>query len=138
MFLPSIYGKDLWDTFWDTSFGEARPGGMMRTDIRETENHLELEIDLPGMGKEDVHAVLKDGYLTVTAQTKRGDDQENAQGKYLRRERYSGTFSRSFYIGSSVTEEEIRGRFENGTLILQIPKKDNRNTVETKKYIAIE
>ena len=96
----------------------------MKTDIRETEKGFELDIDLPGFKKEDIQAQLKDGYLTISAQKAVNMDQKDEKGtRYIRRERYNGSCSRSFYVGEAVTEEDIEAKFENGILQLSIPKK---------------
>ncbi len=146
MMLPSIFGDNLFDDFFD---GFTNPMGSlarysaptssaMKTDIRETETGYELDIDLPGYRKEDVSAQLKDGYLTVNAQTKTDKDEKDKDGKYIRRERYYGSCSRSFYVGDAVTEEDIKAKFENGILMLQVPKKETKPVIEENKYITIE
>lgn len=111
---------------------------VMRTDIRETDTGYELDIDLPGYKKEDVQAELKDGYLTITAKTENSNDEKDANGKYIRRERYSGTCSRAFYVGEDITQQDIGARFENGILKLSVPKKDAKPKVEENHFITIE
>ena len=88
--------------------------------------------------KENVKAELKDGYLLITAATNTDEKKKDKDGRYIRRERYSGTCSRSFYVGDDVTQEDIKARFEDGTLKLSIPKKESKPEVEEAKYIAIE
>ena len=95
-------------------------------------------MNLPGVKKEDVKAELKDGYLTISASSNTSKDEKDDNGRYIRRERYSGSCSRSFYVGDQVTESEIKAKFENGTLTMLIPKKEEKPAVEDKKYIAIE
>ena len=97
-----------------------------------------MNIDLPGYGKEDVTAELKNGYLTINATKKSENDEKDKEGKFLRRERFYGSCSRSFYVGKQITEEDIKAKFENGVLIVSIPKKDDQPKVEEKKYIPIE
>lgn len=111
---------------------------MMRTDIKDTEGGYEITMNLPGVRKEDVKAELKDGYLTVTASSNTNRDEKDSQGRYIRRERYSGSCTRSFYVGDQVTETDIKAKFENGTLTLMIPRKEEKPAVEEKKYISIE
>ena len=111
---------------------------MMLTDIKESDKGYELEMDLPGFKKDEITAELKDGYLTVSAETNTKKDEKAEDGKYIRRERYSGSCSRSFYVGDAVTEEDIKAKFENGTLKMLVPKKEEQKAVENKKYIAIE
>ena len=109
---------------------------MMRTDVRETETGYELDIDLPGFKKEDVKAELKDGYLTISAQKSLEKKNEREEGRYLRRERYSGSLSRSFYVGDALTEEDVKAKFENGILQISLPKKEA--AIPEKKTIMIE
>jgi HSP20 family molecular chaperone IbpA len=110
----------------------------MRTDVKETETGYELDLDLPGYKKEDVQAELKDGYLTITASTSSNKDEKDEDGKYIRRERYSGTCSRSFYVGEDISQQDIKAKFEDGTLKLSIPKKEEKPAEEEKKLISIE
>ena len=110
---------------------------VMKTDIKENENGYELDIDLPGYKKENVKAELKDGYLTISASNDSSTEEKDEKGKYIRKERYTGSVSRSFYVGKYVTEEDIHAKFENGILKLSVPKVDAPK-VEQNKYIAIE
>ena len=110
---------------------------IMKTDIRETDTSYELDIDLPGFKKEDIQAHLKEGYLTITAQKGLERDQkEEKTGRYIRRERYSGSCSRSFYVGEHIREEDIDAKFENGILQISVPKKAPE--VPVQKQIAIK
>ncbi|MBO5522068.1 MAG: Hsp20/alpha crystallin family protein [Roseburia sp.] len=146
MLVPSIFGESLFDDFFDDF---ARPAntsaryqnmtaGIMRTDVKESDNGYELDIDLPGCKKENVKAELKDGYLTISAETNTSNDQKDDNGKYIRRERYYGTCSRNFYVGENVEQEDIKAKFEDGILKVFVPKKEARPQVEDKKYIPIE
>lgn len=144
MLMPSIFGESLFDDFMDFSFprmGRAVQNGntqnVMRTDVKETDQGYEIDMDLPGFKKEDVKAQLKDGYLTIQAAQNTNNDQKDSKGKYIRRERYSGSVSRSFYVGDKVTEQDIHAKFEDGILKLTLPKMDSHKT-EEKKYITIE
>ncbi len=146
MLMPSIFGESLIDDFFDDLARPARAvtryntpsNNVMRTDIKENEGGYELAIDLPGYKKEDVKAELKDGYLIVTAQTKQDNDEKDDNGKYIRRERYYGTCSRTFYVGEEVTQEDITAKFEDGILKLSVPKKEAVPKAEETKYIRIE
>ena len=111
---------------------------VMKTDVKEKDDSFELDIDLPGYKKEDVTAELKDGYLTISAATKNEEEEKDNNGRYIRRERYYGTCSRSFYIGEDVRQEEIKAKFEDGILKVSVPKKETKPEVPEKKYIAIE
>jgi HSP20 family molecular chaperone IbpA len=110
----------------------------MRTDIKENGNGFELDIDLPGYKKEDVKAQLKDGYLTISAENSQSNDEKDSDGKYIRRERFFGTCSRSFYVGDDITEEDIKAKFENGILKVSVPKKEAKPVEEKNKFISIE
>ena len=140
MLTPSIFGRDLFDDFFGYPFGGFRQSTseVMKTDIKDTSQGYEITINLPGVRKEDVKAELKDGYMTVQATSRAGDDAKDTDGKYIRRERYYGSCSRSFYVGEQITEEDIKARFEDGTLNLFVPKKEELPKVEDKKYITIE
>lgn len=109
----------------------------MKTDVRETDGTYELDIDLPGFKKEDITAELKDGYLTISASKGINKDEKDKEGRYIRQERYSGTCSRSFYVGEGIAQDEIHAKFEDGILKLSVPKKDAK-AVEQKSYISIE
>ena len=110
----------------------------MRTDIKETDAGFELDIDLPGYKKEDVQAELKDGYLTISAKTNTTREEKDENGKYIRKERYSGSCSRSFYVGEQLEQEDIKARFEDGILKVMVPKKEAKPAVEENRYITIE
>ena len=156
--LPSIFGEDLFDDWmndyfpfgrdFDKEFSKAlapteralygkHAKNEMKTDVRETEDGYELDIDLPGFKKEDVSAKLENGYLTITAAKGLDKDEKNDKGVYIRRERYSGQCARTFYVGEAVTQEDIKAKFEDGILKVTIPKVEPKK-VEDKKYIAIE
>jgi len=138
MLMPSIFGENLFDDFMDFPFGGKKINTMMKTDIRDTDSSYELDIDMPGFKKEDIKAQLKDGYLTISASTSANNDEQDKDGRYIRRERYAGSCSRSFYVGDAVTEQDIKAKFEDGTLKMLVPKAENRPAVEDKKYIPIE
>ena len=138
MMMPSIFGENLFDDFFDNSFRDyAGTQELMKTDVKENENDFEIDMSLPGVNKEDIKAELNDGYLTVSASTSNVKEDNDEKKRYVRRERYYGSCSRSFYVGDAVTQEEIKAKFENGILKLSIPKKE-APAVEEKKYIAIE
>lgn len=138
MLMPSLFGENRLDDFFSTTFGDTRRFNMMDTDVREDEKEYEVIINIPGVKKEDLKAELKDGYLTIQACTDSSKEEKDEKGAYIRRERYSGSCSRSFYVGNEVTQEEIRAKFEDGTLKLHIPKKEAKPAPENRTYIAIE
>ena len=148
MMRNSLWNKDLFDGFMNDMFEDDFFGGknplygkharnMMKTDIRETDEGYELDIDLPGFKKDEIQAELKNGYLTVSAAKGLDKDEQNKKGEYIRRERYSGSMSRSFYVGDAVSEEDIHAKYEDGILKLSVPKKAPK-AVEKNGYIAIE
>ncbi|MDD5874151.1 MAG: Hsp20/alpha crystallin family protein [Clostridia bacterium] len=153
MLMPSIFGEDLFDDFMnDFSFYNDAPfenvekklyghyaKNVMKTDIKETDEGYELEIDLPGFTKDEVKVSLDNGYMTVSAAKGLDkDEQEKKSGKYIRRERYAGACERSFYVGDEITEEDVKGEFKHGILKLFVPKKEAKPAVEQKKYVSIE
>ena len=113
--------SDPFESFFGSS--SNRTTHLMTTDIRETEKDYQLEIDLPGFKKEDVTASLKDGYLTVAAKTASETKDEGKDGTYLRKERFVGSCSRSFYVGEDVKQADIKAQFDAGVLTIVIPKK---------------
>ena len=138
MMMPSIFGENLFDDFFDNSFRDySGTQELMKTDVKENENDFEIDMSLPGVNKEDIKAELNDGYLTVSASTSNVKEDNDEKKRYVRRERYYGSCSRSFYVGEAITEQEIKAKFENGVLQLSIPKKEAPKVPE-KKLIAIE
>lgn len=131
--LPSIFGENLFDDFFSDPFGMMVPQGrdplygkhgknLMKTDVRETENSYELDIDLPGFKKDEVNVELKNGYLTIQATKGLDKEEQDKKGKYIRQERYAGACSRSFYVGEDVEPEEVSAKFEDGILTISVPK----------------
>lgn len=143
MFMPSIFRENLFDDWMDFPFQRmervqsGNTQNVMRTDVKETDQQYEIDMDLPGFKKEDVKVQLKDGYLTVQAAQNMDNSQQDQNGKYIRRERFYGSVGRSFYVGDKVTEEDIHAKFEDGILKLTLPK-DDAGKAEQKQYIAIE
>ncbi len=127
---------DLWRDVFDDPFFNNHETKIMRTDIKEGKDNYYIMIDLPGYQKENIKVDIDNGYLNVTA-TMNDHDEEKEEGKFVRRERYFGECSRSFYIGDTITEEDIHATFTNGTLKLEIPKKEENEQINSKKYIEI-
>ena len=144
MLRPSIFRdnfvENVFDDFFNDSFWQptgVRSVSAMKTDVKELADGYEIDMELPGFAKEDVRAELKDGYLTVRAA--HTEDRENQNNKsYIRKERYSGHYQRSFYVGDKVTQEDITAKFKDGILTLNVPKKEKQPEVEESKYISIE
>ena len=152
MMMPSIFGENLFDDWMDFPFdddfdkyffGKKNPlygkhaKNMMKTDVKETDDTYEVDIDLPGFKKDEINAKLENGYLTISAAKGLDKDEQDKKGKYIRKERYAGAMSRSFYVGEGVTQDEIKAKYEDGILKLTVPKKDAK-AVEKNDYIAIE
>ena len=130
-------GNDLFDSFFDDMFPSFNSGsGIMRTDIREKDGNYLLDIDLPGYKKEDIKISLYNGNLTIQAEHNETNEEKDARGNILRQERYSGTCSRTFYVGDGIRESDIHAGYENGILTLQIPSEQNKEA-EEKRYIDI-
>ena len=157
--LPSVFGEDLFDDWmdyfpfgrdFDKEFSKAmaptehalygkHAKNMMKTDVRETDDSYEVDIDLPGFKKDEVKIQLADGYLTIeAAKGLDKDEKDKKSGKYLRRERYAGSCQRSYYVGKDTTEDDIKAHFEHGMLTVTVAKKEAKPAVEEKKHIAIE
>ncbi len=137
MMMPSIFGERFMDDFFKP-FGRSTSSELMRTDVEESESGYVVTMDIPGIKREDVQVELKDGYLTVNVSASSDKNEQQEDGKYIRRERYYGSASRSFYVGDAVTQEDIKAKFENGTLRLEIPKKDVLPETESRHFISIE
>ena len=148
MLRPSIFNDNLFDDFFEFPFFDDRAErklyghnakNIMKTDIKEHKDGYELEIDLPGFHKDEIQAELKDGYLTISAAKQLNqDEKEKESGKYIRRERYSGSCQRSFYVGDEITHEDIKAEFKHGILKLFVPKKEAKPEVEQRKFVSIE
>ena len=141
MLMPSIFGENLLDDFFGEPFGgyDYSESGLMTTDVKDTDKGYEVTMNVPGVKKEDVKAELKDGYLTVSAAKGLDEEEDDKKtGRYIRRERYAGSMSRSFYVGDGVKEEDIHAKYEDGILKLSLPKKAPKAVEEKDGYIAIE
>ena len=148
MLMPSIFNDNVFDDFFDFPFYDDkaerklyghRAANLMKTDIQEHDDGYTLEMDLPGFKKEEIQLELNNGYLTISAAKGLDEDEKDKKsGKYIRRERYTGSCQRSFYVGEDVTEEDIKAEFKHGILKLFVPKKEAKPAVEQKKYISIE
>ncbi|WP_274421452.1 Hsp20/alpha crystallin family protein [Blautia sp. XA-2221] len=149
MLMPSIFGENLFDDDWmnfgfnDNFWGKKNPlygkhaQNMMKTDIREKDDSYELDVDLPGFKKDEIKVQLKDGYLTLSAAKGLDKDHKDKEGNYIRRERYAGTMTRSFFVGEDVSQEDIHAKYEDGILRLSVPKKAPKK-IENTSYISIE
>ena len=153
MFMPSVFsdGDDVmnemmneWGNDWNKSFfGKRNPlfgkraRNLMKTDVKETDNSYELEVDLPGFKKDEVKLQLSDGYLTISAE-KSLDKDEEKHGRLIRQERYEGAMQRSFYVGDGLTEDDVKASFTNGVLKISLPKAEAKKALPEESYIEIE
>jgi len=148
MLTPRIYTENLFDDWFDDfPFVEMNnvdrklygkhAGREMLTDVREQEDHYDVEIDLPGFKKEDIKVELNKGYLTITASKGLDENEKDKKGRVVRQERYSGVMERSFYVGEQLTHEDIKAKYEDGVLTLNVPKKEQKNLPD-KHTIMIE
>ena len=142
MLFPSIFTNGFFDDDddeWNRRFFSEPMvrASVMKTDVKENDKDYELSIELPGFTKDDVKAELADGFLTVTAAKIEDNDKIDENGKYIRRERYQGTCSRSFYVGKEITQDDVHAKFEDGVLKITVPKKEEKE-VEENRRISIE
>ncbi|MFR3339636.1 MAG: Hsp20/alpha crystallin family protein [Lachnospira pectinoschiza] len=145
MLMPSIFGENLFNDDWmDFGFPEVEKAlygkhasHEMKTDVRETDSGYEVDIDLPGFKKDEINIQLDNGYLSISAAKGLDKDEQDKEGKYIRKERYAGSMSRSFYVGNAITQDDIKAKYESGILRLSVPKKAAEE-IESAKRIAIE
>ena len=140
MLLPSIFGESLLDDWMefpkfeipdvDRKLYGKNASHVMKTDVHEADNGYEVDIDLPGFKKDEINLSLENGYLSVSAAKSHNDDKTDRKGKLIRQERYMGSMQRSFYVGDAITEEDIKAKFEDGVLKLDIPKKGPQGSRE--------
>ena len=145
MLMPSIFGENLFNDDWmNFGFPEVEKAlygkhasHEMKTDVRETDSGYEVDIDLPGFKKDEINIQLDNGYLSISAAKGLDKDEQDKEGKYIRKERYAGSMSRSFYVGDAITQDDIKAKYESGILRLSVPKKAAEE-IESAKRIAIE
>lgn len=146
MLMPSIFRDSLFDNFMeDFAFPDINrelygknSQNLMKTDVKETDAGYEVDMDLPGFKKDEIRMQLTDGYLTVSASKCLDKDEKKESGSYVRRERYAGSMSRSFYVGRHVREEDIHPRYENGILSFALPREEKKAVDDRNRYISIE
>jgi len=144
LFAPARINRsfDLFDDFFNDPFFTVSPGksfdSMMKTDIQDNGSDYLLEVELPGFRKEDIKAELKDGYLTISAAREENKEEKDKNNKFVRRERFTGSCRRSFYVGESITQEDMKAAFENGILKIQFPKEAPKAIDDSPAYIPIE
>ena len=128
---------NLFDDFFNDEFFREPKKALMKTDIKEKKDKYVIDIDLPGFKKENISVSLNNGYLEISAKVDKEDNSDDDE-RVVRRERFYGECSRSFYVGDQITEEDIEAQFKNGVLKLEIPKKDETEKEPDKKQIEIK
>lgn len=147
-YFPTVFGENLMDVFddFDRSFFRGfgnldrtlygkHAQNMMKTDVKETDEGYEVDVDLPGFAKDEIHLDLNNGYLTISTEKSLEKTHENQSGKMLRQERYSGVMQRSFYVGQQLTEEDVKASYESGVLHICVPKKDAPRIPERRRIM---
>ena len=145
MLMPSIFGENLFNDDWmDFGFPEVdkalygkHANNVMKTDVKETDTGYEVDIDLPGFKKDEINAQLDNGYLTISAAKGLDKDEKDKKGKYIRKERYAGAMSRSFYVGEGITQEDIKAKYEDGILRLSVPKKEAKAVAVSYTHLTL-
>ena len=146
--LPSFFGESLFDDWMGFPFRDftsdvdlklygRHAAHVMKTDLKEHDEGYELSVDLPGFKKEQIDLQLQNGYLTITASKGLEEDGKDKKGRIVHQERYTGSMTRSFYIGENVREEDVKAKFEDGVLKLDFPKEKPMNLPE-RRTIMIE
>ena len=148
MLMSGLFGEDLFDEFWgfptqelaniDKHLYGKNARNLMKTDVHETDENFEVDMDLPGFKKDQINVKLEDGYLTISAAKDQETEKKGRKGKIIRQERYCGSMQRSFYVGDAVKVEDVKARFEDGVLSLSIPKKELQALPPANNTIAIE
>lgn len=139
MLVPRKNSFDLFDDFFDDGFlpHSKKEMNLMRTDIREKKDKFLVDVDLPGFEKENIKLNLENGYLNIHAKVDK-ESHNPEEERFVRRERFFGECSRSFYVGDDIKEEDINAEFKNGILKIEIPKKNLEDKQKEIKQIEIK
>ena len=132
-YLPRNY--DLFDTMFD-SFLPTNSNNMMRTDVHEKDGYYDLDIELPGYKKEDIAMEISDGYLNIKATRTNSDEEKDERGNLIRQERFYGSISRSFYVGDNIKAEDIKAKYENVILNINLPSREQKR-IETSQKVEL-
>ena len=146
--LPSIFGESLFDDWMgfpfrgfesdvDHKLYGKHAARVMKTDLKEHDDSFELAVDLPGFKKDQIELQLQNGYLTITTAKGVEEEEKDKKGRLVHQERYTGSMTRSFYLGDHVREEDVKAKFEDGVLKLDFPKEKPMNLPE-RRTIMIE
>lgn len=133
-YLPRNY--DLFDTMFD-SFLPTNSNNMMRTDVHEKDGYYDLDIELPGYKKEDIAMEISDGYLNIKATRTNSDEEKDERGNLIRQERFYGSISRSFYVGDNIKAEDIKAKYENGILNINLPSREQKRIETSQKVVLL-
>ncbi|MBQ3460800.1 MAG: Hsp20/alpha crystallin family protein [Solobacterium sp.] len=130
--------NDLFDDLFDNMFRAPVFGGqsLMKTDVREKDGKYILDVEMPGYKKEDVKISLYNGTLTVSAERHSSNEEKDDAGRMIRQERYSGSCSRSFYVGEGIKDTDVHATFTDGILKIELPTEQKKEE-EEKKFIDI-
>ena len=130
--------NDLFDDLFDNVFRAPVFGGqsLMKTDVREKDGKYILDIEMPGYKKEDVRISLYNGTLTISAESHSSNEEKDDNGRMIRQERYSGSCSRSFYVGDGIKDTDVQASFADGILKIELPTEQKKEE-EEKKFIDI-
>ena len=128
---------DLLGEMFEDPFFTEHESKIMKTDIKEKKDKYLIDVELPGYEKENIKIDVEDGYLTVHAEID-SNKEEKEEGKFVRKERYVGSCSRSFYVGTEIQAEDIKASFKNGMLKIEVPKKEEKKELPEKRYIQID
>ena len=139
MMMPSIFGENLFDDFMnDFAFPDFTDSANIEKALYGKHAKNIMKTDVKDTEKDEITMKLENGTLTVSAAKGLDKDEENKEKKYVRRERYAGAMSRSFYVGEHVDVEDIHPKYENGILSFIVPKKEQKAVEEKNKFISIE
>ena len=130
--------NDLFDDLFDNVFRAPVFGGqsLMKTDVREKDGKYILDIEMPGYKKEDVKISLYNGTLTISAERHSSNEEKDDTGRMIRQERYSGSCSRSFYVGGGIKDTDVHASFTDGILKIELPTEQKKEE-EEKRFIDI-
>lgn len=130
--------NDLFEDMFDNMFKAPvmSPNALMKTDVHEKDGKYILDVEIPGYKKEDVQISLYNGTLSITASKNNNTEEKDDSGRVIRQERYSGTCSRSFYVGEGVKDTDVHATFTDGILKIELPTEQKKEE-EEKKYIDI-
>jgi len=135
-YMPKRY-DEVFDDMFDSFFPRSMNMDIMKTDIHEKDGYYNLEVELPGYQKQDVEMEISQGYLTIKAKHSFSDEEKDKKGNLIRSERSFGSCQRSFFVGEEIKAEDVKAKFNNGVLEINLPSKEQKR-IETKQSISID